>query len=180
MHTRTALGLVALLLSVATLAGLDSIPAQDSAAGTVPIEEATIDDFAWIAGRWTVQQDEREFLEETWNAPMANSMIGMFRWQRGDRIWLYEFMMIEHRRGEGIWFHLRHIAPKGVSWEAKDAPLSYPLAKLGDNEAVFEDPEKNQPRRFIFRRDGESLTVRLEGYVNGELDVNEFKYALAE
>ena len=63
---------------------------------------------------------------------------------------------------DGIVFHLRHFGPGSVAWEEKDAPLSYPLAQLREGEAIFENPERDDPRRFVYRRRGDEMEVRVE------------------
>ena len=41
--------------------------------------------------------------------------------------------------------------------------MTYPLHSLGEQEVVFENPERDSPRRFIYRREGENkLFVILE------------------
>ena len=41
--------------------------------------------------------------------------------------------------------------------------------RSGRREAVFENPQRDSPRRFVYRADtNDRLTVRLEGYTKGE------------
>ena len=106
-------------------------------------------------------------------------MTGMFTWTRGDKNWLYEFLLIE-QTDEGINFYLRHFVPGSVAWEDKKEPLTYPLKELGDHKAVFENPERDEPRRFIFSRQNDSLTIRIEAEKEGEISADVFKYTLAK
>ena len=120
----------------------------------------TLTDFSWMSGRW-VREEDGEYLEEYWGEPQGNVLLGTFRWLRAGRAWLYEFMLIEELP-DGIVFHLRHFGPGSVAWEEQDAPMSYPLAQLRDGEAIFENPERDDPRRFVYRRRGDELEVRVE------------------
>ena len=181
MTVRLPLRIVFGCALAAMLAGLTPMRPQDpkTADKSIRLADAKIADLAWIAGRWAVQQGEHEFLEETWNDPMANSMIGMFRWQRGDRIWLYEYLLIEETE-EGITYHLRHFGPGSKGWETKDEPLSFPLKNVRENEAIFENPDRNDPKRFIFARDGDTLAIHIESEDEGETKRNTFRYRLAK
>jgi hypothetical protein len=67
----------------------------------------------------------------------------------------------------------RHLGPgleiRDSEFEKK-TPLRYPLRSLGEREAVFENPEREKPRRFVYRREGDVLTVRVEGPEPGSGD----------
>lgn len=121
---------------------------------------ATLD---WLAGRW-VREEEGAYLEESWSPVVGDSLAGTFRWQRDGRTWLYELMTIE-REQEQIVFRLHHFARGMELWEREksDGPLTYPLLRAGDRQVVFENPECDQPRRFVYRRIGTMLQVRIEG-----------------
>ena len=122
----------------------------------------------WMAGRWS-REDEGQYLEETWSPARTDAMVGVFRWARGGSVWLYELMSIE-ADGPDITFRLRHFSRGIEPWTSEaDGPLTYPLKSMSENEVVFENPERNSPRRFIYRRTGDELEVRLET-ADGESD----------
>ena len=142
MTRRRPLMILLALLGASTTLGLI---AQDSAPESRPAStstaDATIHDLAWIAGKWTTTQGGAA-LEEFWTEPLVNSMTGIFRWQRGEAIWLYEFMLFEQTEA-GIHFHLRHFLAGSIGWETKDEPKTYKLIEIAPGRAVFENPEKD-------------------------------------
>jgi catechol 2,3-dioxygenase-like lactoylglutathione lyase family enzyme len=134
-------------------------------------------DITWLEGRWVMDMDGQS-LEEIWTAPMGGTVIGMFRWERGSKAWLFEFMSIEEDEDAGLVFRLRHFHRKLVVWKSEaDGPLTYPLARGSENELIFENPDRDQPRRFIYRRDGDRLTVSFE---EPDGKGQSFKYSLAK
>ncbi len=139
-------------------------------------EPPALADLSWMEGKW-VREESGAYLEETWSSPVNNSLYGMFRWNRDGKPWMCEFMSIT-LEGEKAVFRLRHFNPALKPWE-KELPLTYPLKSMGANEVVFEDPDNaaDHPRRFIYKRTGDALTVRLEK-ADGSGD--EFVFALAK
>ncbi len=144
----------------------------------LPNAAPSIADLGWMAGTWVREETDGQYLEEVWTAPVNNSLTGMFRWNRGGKPWMCELMTIS-LDGESLKpvFRLRHFDAALKPWE-KDAPLTYPLAKMSENEVVFEDPNNgsDHPRRFVYRRSGDKLTVRLEN-ADGKGDEFEFTRA---
>ena len=107
--------------------------------------------------------------EETWAEPIGDSLVGMFRWVAGDRTTLFELMSIEASEEHGLVFRLRHFHPGLEPWDSqKDGPLTDPLFDLGDQRVVFENPDSNQPRRFVYERTKDRLQIRLESEGEGE------------
>ncbi len=106
-------------------------------------------------------------------------MVGCFRWSRAGGVWLYELMSIETDKEHGLVFRLRHFSRNLKGWDSeKDGPMTFPLVDVGDNYVIFEDPERDDPRRTIYRRTGDELTVRLE---NAEgIDEHPFTFKLAK
>ena len=150
----------ALLTALTGIAACASTPRFDAPASAERPADTTLADFSWMSGRW-VREEDGEYLEESWGEPQGNVLLGTFRWLRKGHAWLYEFMLIEELP-DGIVFHLRHFGPGSVAWEEKDAPMSYPLLKLSKGEAIFENQGRDDPRRFVYRRKGDELEVRVE------------------
>lgn len=147
-----------------------------SAAPQLPNAAPSIADLGWMAGTWVREETGGQYLEEVWTAPVNNSLAGMFRWNRGGKPWMCELMTIS-LDGEKPVFRLRHFDATLKPWE-KEAPLTYPLLKIGENEVAFEDADNapDHPRRFIYRRNEDKLTVRLED-ADGKGDEFEFTRA---
>ena len=138
---------------------LDTAPAdlkgEDSTAS------AALSRFQWLTGTWRANQGD-DVLEEIWSAPHANSMMGIFRWVKGGKTWMNELMTITATDGAVV-FRLRHFSAAMVPWEDRDAAFEYPLLSEGPTKAVFENEKRDSPRRFVYERDHDSLTIRLEG-----------------
>ncbi len=131
-------------------------------------EQSIIDKLAWMEGRWVRAADDgSQLLEETWSSPRDGSMVGMFRWNRGGKMFMCELMTIA-LDGDKPVFRLRHFDAALRPWE-KESPLTYPMKSIGDREVIFENPDHapDNPRRFIYAREGDQLTVRLENADGG-------------
>ncbi len=143
-----------------------------------PLTEATatIEDFAFLEGTWRMSRANTE-MEEQWSAPLGDGLVGTFRWLRNGRVWMYELMSITKDKGR-IMFRLKHFSRQFAGWEEKDEALAYGLTKIEPNKAVFRNPNRDEPRRFVFYRPvPQTLIVRLEGFENGEETVKEFQFS---
>lgn len=140
-------------------------PAPPPHTGAADDATVTVKNFAWLEGTWT-KTDETSVLEEVWNAPLADSVSGTFRWVRAGKTWMYELMTIE-QDAEGIVLRLRHFGRNLKPWEKEEA-LAYPLKTVKENEAVFEnlEPGEGHPVRLRYVRDGDRLIVTLEEEVD--------------
>ncbi len=132
-------------------------------------------DLKWIAGHWGMEKNA-DTLEEIWSKPAGGCLMGMFRWIKDGNVWIYELLTIRDEK-DGPVFRFRHFSDELRAWEDKDQPLTFGYVSHTDNEVVFENPQRKQMHRFIFRRDGtETLVVRLEGEKNGKPVSDEFRY----
>ena len=148
-----------------------AVPLATARLPSAVAEGPRLADLAWMAGTWRLATDDG-VLEETWSTPEGDAMVGMFRWIRNGHAWLFEIMTIEEKDG-ALAFHLRHLGPGLEIWDSefeKKTPVRYPLRSLAEGEAIFENPEREKPRRFVYRRDGDALTVRVEGPEPGSGD----------
>lgn len=96
---------------------------------------ATIADIAWLTGEWT-GTGLGGVSEETWSAPAAGGMIGMYRLLVDGKPSFYEFMNLVEENGSLV-LKLKHFNPDLTGWEDKDKFVSFRLAKLAPNEAWF-------------------------------------------
>ncbi len=125
-------------------------------------EESLVKELSWLEGRWVIER-EGEYLEETWSPAREDAMTCAFRWSRAGHVWLYELVTLEEDEEYGLVFRMRHFDRNLVPWksEAKEA-LTYPLHDFSENRVVFENPERDSPRRFVYEREGDELIVRVE------------------
>ncbi len=130
--------------------------------GSSQSEDSLIQQLGWMQGRWVIDGDG-QYLEETWGPAREDAMVGSLRWARKGKVWLYELMSIETDEEHGLVFRLRHFHRNLEPWDSeKDGPLTYPLLDFSEDRVVFEDPQRDSPRRFVYERDGDVMTIRLE------------------
>jgi len=96
-------------------------------------QAATIDDAAWLAGRWKGTGLGGE-LEEVWSPPEGGQMVGHFRLVQEGKPVFYEFMLLDVVEG-GVRMRLKHFNPDHTAWEDKETwttftPVSASPTKL--------------------------------------------------
>jgi hypothetical protein len=92
------------------------------------------DGLDWLEGRWEGQMGG--VIEETWSDARAGSRIGMFRWTRGDRVIVYEFMQVA-TDSSGSTFRFKHFGGGMKGWEEKDEVIVLPHASTTDGAIRF-------------------------------------------
>ncbi len=130
-------------------------------AGTAPpLQAASVSDLAWLAGCWASMDGEAGSGEQ-WMPPAGGTLLGTSRTVRNGRTVAYEFLQI------------REIEPGKIAYIALPSGQSetiFPLAKAGEREAVFENPEHDFPQRVIYKLDGDGvLRASIEGLSKGQL-----------
>ncbi len=82
-------------------------------------------------------------------------MIGMGRTIAGGKTVEFEYLRLE-QRGDGI-YYVAH--PK-----ARSPGTDFKLTRLSAQEAVFENPQHDFPKRIIYRKNADgSLTASIDG-----------------
>jgi len=150
------IGLLAMSLAALVLQAL-------AAAAPAP---AGVDGLSWMAGRWTGTQEGVE-MEELWTAPKAGSMLGLHRDASGNRTVSFEFLRIEGT-ADGLTY-----------WASPGGRPATPfkLVDLSGRRAVFENAEKEFPRRILYwlGEDG-SLHAKIEGTRGGQPASEEWRW----
>lgn len=169
--THPRLAPAALILALA-LAAASGARAQEAPAAA----PAGVDDLAWIAGSWAGSM-VADTVEETWLAPAGGRMVGLFRWLKGEEVFLYELMSLEET-GDGVVLKIKHFGPDLVGWEEKADAVAFDLVEVGEGRAVFLERGDDEERtRLVYRRVGErGLTVAFEETRDGEPVVLLFRY----
>ena len=94
-------------------------------------------------------------IEEHWTAPGGGSLMGLSRTVAGEKTVEFEYLRIE-QRADGV-FYVAH--PK-----ARCPGTDFKLSVASANEAVFENPQHDFPKRIIYRRTAEdTLTATIDG-----------------
>ncbi|HEV2082284.1 MAG TPA: DUF6265 family protein [Brevundimonas sp.] len=114
-------------------------------------------DLSWMAGYWLDCSDGRE-ASETWSDPRAGLMVGH---------------AVSVSASGGVSFEVAQISklPQGVTYLAQPngmPPTAFVLTESGPMRAVFVNEQNDFPTRIIYSREGDALSARIEGTMNGQ------------
>ena len=127
---------------------------------------ADISTLGWMAGNWTGTQDGVE-MEELWQKPKGNSMLGVHRDIKAGQTVSFEFFRIE-ATSDGISY-----------WASPHARPATPFKMIesGDKRVVFENAEHDFPQRIIYwlTSDG-ALHAKIEGKLGGKPATEEWTW----
>ncbi|PWF41210.1 DUF6265 family protein [Massilia glaciei] len=145
-----------LLLAAIALAALG---AQARAA------EPDINKLAWLSGCW--QSDTGEAGSgENWGSLAGGTMLGAGRTVRQGKTVDFEFMQLRALDDGRLAF---------VAHPAGQPGATFPLLRISDVEAVFENRGHDFLQRVIYAREGAAkLRARIEGMRGGKMKVIEF------
>ncbi len=119
-----------------------------------PAARPTLQDFAWLAGHWRIEQADR-LVDEQWMAPAGGLMIGMARNVQAGKVREYEFTLLRQEPNGDIVY---------VASPSKQTETTFKLTSLRNGEAVFENPEHDFPKKVIYARKADgSLLAAIEG-----------------
>lgn len=96
----------------------------------------TIDDAAWLAGRW-VGEGFGGQMEETWAPPVGGQMIGHFRYWRDGQPQFYEFMVMDVVEG-GVRMRLKHFNPDYTAWEDRETWTTFGPVSASPDMLAFD------------------------------------------
>jgi hypothetical protein len=110
---------------------------------------ATIDDAAWLAGRWVGEG-------------FGGQMIGHFRHWRDGQPHVYEFMVMDVVEG-GVRMRLKHFNPDYTAWEDRETWTTFEPVSVSSDAIIFDG--------LAIRRESEdriAMTIRIRdgGTVN--------------
>src|SRR6185436_5406025 len=151
--TQSCLTIIA-VVAIIVISYLSSSPRADAAA-TVAEPATAISELSWITGDWQTAAGGKRQIEEHWTAPSVDSMIGMGRTIAGGKTVEFEYLRIEQRADQ-----IYYVAnPKG-----RCPGTDFKLTRLAGQEATFENPEHDFPKRIIYRKNTDgSLTASIDG-----------------
>jgi hypothetical protein len=97
-----------------------------------PPPAATLADIAWLEGHWSGVA-LGGLCEEIWSAPVAGSMMGMFRLLVDGAPAFYELELLVEEKGSLV-LRVKHFNRDFTGWEDKEKSVDFPLvAKDGRN-----------------------------------------------
>ena len=117
--------------------------------------EGDLADLGWLTGCWEGEGGGGKN-QECWMAPEGGMMVGVNRVISENP--MFEFLRIAPH-GDGLAYFA---SPRGAPATA------FPLIEVTDAHAVFAAPEHDFPQRITYRRDGDSMTARVEAQRDGE------------
>lgn len=126
-------------------------------------------ELAWMAGSWTGVERGVE-MEEFWQAPKGNSMLGLHRDVAKARTVSFEFLRIE-ATADGITY-----------WASPGGRPATPfrLIELKGKRVVFENAAHDFPQRIIYWvSDDDALHARIEGTAGGKSSSMEWTWRRA-
>lgn len=123
----------------------------------------------WMAGNWSGVQDGVE-MEEFWQEPKGNTMLGLHRDVAGGRTVSFEFLRIE-------------ATPEAITYWAspRGRPATgFRLIEQKGKRVVFENAKHDFPQRVIYwlGEDG-ALHAKIEGTMNGKPAAEEWTWRRA-
>ena len=119
-----------------------------------PAAKPTLQDLAWLAGHWRIEQADR-LVDEQWMAPQAGLMMGMARNVQAGKVREYEFTLLRQEPNGDIFY---------VASPSKQSEARFKLTSLRKGEAVFENPEHDFPKKIIYAQQADgSLLAAIEG-----------------
>ena len=126
-----------------------------------------IDRVAWLQGCWLLRDGDRT-IEEQWLSPRADSMLGVGRTTRADRLIEYEMVLI---RASG----------RQLAYEAHpstEEPALFMSASIGERSIVFENLKHDFPQRIGYERtSADRLLAWTEGTQDGQMKRIEYPYS---
>ena len=142
---------------------------------TTPPSVAAIDALAWMAGSWYGHVDG-DPIDEHWSSAAGGVMLGMFRWLKHGKVYLYELLVIEPDT-DGLVLRLKHFDRGLIGWEEKGIALAFPLVSIGDREVAFERGGTFRSTRFVYKlADQRELVVTTEDRKGDDITRYEFRY----
>lgn len=119
-----------------------------------PAGKPTLQDFAWLAGQWRIEQADGQ-VDEQWMAPAGGLMMGMARNIQAGKVREYEFTLLRQEPNGDIFY---------VASPSKQTETSFKLTSLRGGEAVFENPQHDFPKKIVYARQADgSLLAAIEG-----------------
>jgi uncharacterized protein DUF6265 len=126
-------------------------------------------DVAWLAGCWELTRGPRHAVEQ-WTAPEGGTLVGVSRTVSEGKTTEWEFLMIRE-------------SPRGLEYVAKpsrQAEAVFASTHITANEAVFENPQHDFPKRITYRLQADGgLVASIDGPMNGQPRTIAFPYTRA-
>ncbi len=128
---------------------------------------APVADLSWLSGYWLSCEGGSD-VSETWSSQQRGVVLGTGMTVNGEKV---------------AWEHTRIVAGEGSATffanPSGQASAEFKSIELGARKVVFANPTHDFPQRVIYSRDGDTLTGRIEGVMQGATKSMEWRYAKA-
>ncbi len=120
----------------------------------------TLNDFAWLAGRWQGAWGPR-VAQQVWMPPKGGVMSGTFQLVENDSTLVIELFTLV-QKPDGIKLYFRHFTPTLAPWETS-TPTVLNLTSSTPKAIEFDNPVDGEPKRAIIRKiDADTYISRSE------------------
>jgi hypothetical protein len=163
----------ALLLAVA----IAPIAAAPEAAAPAAAPSPGLSAVAWLAGSWQGALGD-DPVTEAWFPPVDGTMVGLFRWEKGGRVFLYELMRLAETP-DGLTLEIKHFGGDFTGWEEKDEAELFDLVEVTpDGRAVFAERDDDvEHTRVTYTPEGDdAMVATFEETRNGKPVLLTFRY----
>lgn len=117
-----------------------------------------VTDLKWMSGCWYVEGKEADS-GEMWTRPLGNMLLGVGHISEGGEVRSYEYMRIEERPSDGMYF---------VAKPSGQAEVEFRRTEMGEHRVVFENPTHDFPQRISYWLAEEGvMKAKVEARENG-------------
>lgn len=150
---------LAVAMVTAACSGNTGNPADTKPADAKPSYEK-LKQLAWVSGIWTSYSDEG-LLTEKWEQVNDSTLEGKTTFVAGGEVQFSEITVILQEGDK-----LTYTATVSVQNDGK--PVDFNLTSIGNQFAVFENPEHDFPQKIRYEMKGDSLIATVSGKENGK------------
>ncbi|HEX6199273.1 MAG TPA: DUF6265 family protein [Thermoanaerobaculia bacterium] len=138
---------------------LATAPAAAAPEAAPPAAVESLDTMAWLAGSWEGALGD-DPVTEAWFPPVDGTMVGLFRWEKGGKVFLYELLRLAETP-DGVTLEIKHFGGDFTGWEEKDEAKLFDLVEVtAEGKAVFaERGDDVEHTRVTYRAEGDDAMV---------------------
>ena len=132
---------------------------------------ASLEDASWMVGDWKGTAFGKQF-EESWAAPSAGSMLGMWKLFNDEGVDFYELMLLSVEDGS-LSLKVKHFSKEFVAWEDKPDFVNFKLVKKEADALHFAGisfyrRDADHIDAYIVMRNGEDISEHKLEYVRSQ------------
>jgi uncharacterized protein DUF6265 len=131
----------------------------------VPEKQNNLKNLEWLSGYWTAEIDGTK-MEELWLPESNGNMIGIHRDSFKSGKVFFEYLKIVETDNLFAYY----ASPMGKN------TTEFKLISLNEQKVVFENLENDFPQKIIYSLSEDTLFVRIEGYVDGNLKFKDWQW----